>query len=182
MAVDDKYAAPPDLGRVIEKNSEEFMRISAELLIRENKNVGVVMTKKSLCCVEGCTAQEQHNTDGMCKRHFSERERTVLAALTASLEAGEVEDADEWDEKVTIDIIDESGWVQPVMVADTFGMVINGDGKKVPFGVDELVYLAIDEAMEAKKSEWFVELSGMKPGRALCGAADMVRAVESLGY
>lgn len=41
LAIDTKYAGPPDLGRVIPKGSEEFERIAAELLARENKGLGV---------------------------------------------------------------------------------------------------------------------------------------------
>jgi hypothetical protein len=177
MAVDEKYACPPDLGRVIVKGSEEFMRISAELLMRENNGLGDVMSKKSLCCVEGCTAQEQHNTDGMCKRHFSERERTVLAALTASLEAGEVEDADECDEEVTIDIIDESDWVQPALLAEE-GSRSRMDIQRNPSGIDELIYFAIDEALEEKKQLMLAELSGLPPGKTICVAAGYLERIS----
>jgi hypothetical protein len=90
--------------------------------------------------------------------------------------------SDGWEEEPPAEEIYESGWVQPVVPPDLFGMVTNGKGDEVPFGIDRVIYMAISEAMEIKKAEWLVELSGLKPGKAVCFAASMVRAVESLGY
>lgn len=71
--------------------------------------------------------------------------------------------------------------VAPVVKPKSVSMVVNGDSC-VPFGVSEVVWLALDEAFAAKKAEWASELSGMKPGRAICLTASMIHAVESLGY
>lgn len=61
-------------------------------------------------------------------------------------------------------------------------LVVNRDGNSVPFGVDKVIWMALEEAFQAKKHDWMVELSGMKPGRAICLASQMIRATESLGY
>jgi hypothetical protein len=62
----------------------------------------------------------------------------------------------------------------------TFGKVVNGDGERVPFGVDEVIWFALEDALNAKKREWMVELSGLKPGRAICRTAEILKIVE--GY
>lgn len=56
---------------------------------------------KTLCNVKGCDRLAQANTDGMCKSHFSGRPSRKL--VQASIVA------------VAANVIDESGWVQPVM-------------------------------------------------------------------
>ena len=67
-------------------------------------------------------------------------------------------------------------------VPANFGKVTNGDGKLVSFGVDELIWHALGDAWNTKKNEWMVELSGVKPTSAVCRCAQMVKAVEQLGY
>ena len=62
----------------------------------------------------------------------------------------------------------------------TFGKVINGDGNRVPFGVDEVIWFAVENTLNAKKNEWMVELSGMTPERAVCRTAEMVMSVAAL--
>lgn len=64
----------------------------------------------------------------------------------------------------------------------SFGLVVNGDGDSVPFGTDLVIVQALREAWAAKEAEWLAELSGLKPGKAVCFAAQMVKAVEGLGY
>lgn len=67
--------------------------------------------------------------------------------------------------------------------ADSFpGTVTNADDQQVPFGVDAVIYLALREAWQEKEREWLCELSGLKPGKAIAIAHQMVTAVETMGY
>lgn len=163
LALDIKYAGVPDVGRVIPKGSPEFERIAAELLAREN--AGVDMAVK-FCSVPGCKKMAQHGCGGMCKAHYSAAQREAGAVAETghayALESGESAD--------------------DLVCHVPSGKVANGVGESVPFGVDPVILLALREAWAAKEAGWLVELSGLKPGQAVCYAASMVKALEGLGY
>lgn len=116
---------------------------------------------KPRCSVAKCTRQAQHGTDGMCKRHHT------MALNEAGLSA---------EQHV------QSGVVAVEALPESFGLVTNNMNQQVPFGVDEVIYLALEEAFAAKKHDWLVDLSGLKPGKAIMYAANMVRAIEGLDY
>jgi hypothetical protein len=82
------------------------------------------------------------------------------------------------------EVIDESGWAQPVLVTvpESFGLVVNAEGKQAASGTDPVVVLALREAWHAKEAEWLADLSGLKPGQTIAWAVSMVAAVEGLGY
>lgn len=116
---------------------------------------------KPRCSVANCDRQAQHGTDGMCKRHHT------MALNEAGLSA---------DQPV------QSGVVAVEALPEPFGKAINGEDAAVSFGVDAVILLALDEAFAAKKHDWLVELSGLKPGKAVMTAASMVQAIEGLEH
>jgi hypothetical protein len=130
---------------------------SAEIDIAATK-LASKPSSKPRCSVAGCDKQAQ--TQGLCKRHHT------LARLEAGVEQT------------------SAAAIKPeqIIVPDDFGKVINGVGNMASFGVDPVIFLALTEAMEAKKADWFVKLSGLKPGQAIMCTADMVRAIEKLEF
>lgn len=165
LEIDTKYAGAPDMGRVIPKGTPEFERIASELLARENKGSGVVDmgTKGKVCDVTGCSSPDWKG--GKCWKHHPEN--------VAKREAKEAEKAAAVPPPVAEPVVD---------LPAGFGMVVNGAGDPVQFGVDPVILMALREALQAKEAGWLVELSGMKPGKAVCSAASMVKAIEGLGY
>lgn len=258
LEIDNKYAGKPDTGRVIPKGSEEFERIAAELLARENKVLGVLDmgTKGKTCDVTDCTTMDWRN--GKCWKHHpinvAKREQkeavapdpVVVAAMVAAPAPAVSVDKPNWricsvpgcehfvtrqrlcwshlkargiDPKSGKALVVEAhvenlppAGVSPLAEARTlldaclqdwtddtpsnfanivaanvsgpgiFGMVANDAAAPASFDTDPVILLALREAWAAKEADWLTELSGLKPGKAVCFAAKMVEAVEGLGY
>lgn len=192
LAIDTKYAGAPDMGRVIPKGSPEFERIAAELLARENKTGGDMGTKGKVCDVDGCSAFQWKA--GKCWRHHPEhvaKREAKAAAKVAAVPPPVAEPVADlpanFSEPVGMQFCEECGVIpcacfDEVALPIDFGKVVSGDGEPVPLGVDPVILLALREAWAAKEAAWLVELSGLKPGKAVCRAAGMVKAVEGLGY
>jgi len=71
--------------------------------------------------------------------------------------------------------------IQPVDAPGAdFGLVQNGDGNLVQFGVDPLVVMALNEALGELQQAWLVTLSGLSPCRTLSLAHSMVETVRGL--
>lgn len=173
LAIDTKHAGAPDMGRVIPKGTPEFERIASELLARENKCSGVDMAVK-FCTVPGCKKMAQWGKNGMCTAHHS---AAKAAAFVAAV-----------DEPAVVAVAEgckECG-VTPCACFEDAAAVVDiapvSEPAAPPVAVDPVLLLALREAWATKESEWLADLAGMKPGKAVCCGAGMVRAVEGLGY
>lgn len=149
--IDERYAGVPDMGRVIPKGSEEFKRIAAGLLARENAGVADMAVK--FCTVAGCKKMAQHGCEGMCKAHFGAAQREAGAVVKPghayALEPGEV-----------------------IFTPDPPARITNS--------VDPLVVSALREVFAEKEAEWVARLSGLKRSQAICRMAGMVEALGAL--
>jgi hypothetical protein len=69
-----------------------------------------------------------------------------------------------------------------VSVSASFGKVTNAVGDKAAFGVDPVIVMALRDAWAEVEQSWLIDLSGVKPGTAICYAAKMLDALKGLGY
>jgi hypothetical protein len=127
---------------------------------------------KQTCTVAGCTKAAQHGKDGMCKRHHT------AAMLEAGMDpVGRV-----------IEHIELAAAVQVKEVLDTYGVALSthksnvGDGKGGSIIVDPVIANALADAWIVKRNEWLLELTSLKPGKAIVTTAKMIEALEGLGY
>lgn len=154
-----------------------------------------VAVKSKICSVEGCSTVV--HARGMCWKH--ERSELGIDPNTGkplTVKAKPVKSAVKSGRpgKVVSTLLVQDGEpfapglnVHYKQAADLDaalmeGLVVNAAGEHVPFGVDPVILLALREAWATKEAQWLSELSGLKPGKAICYTADMVAAVEDLGY
>lgn len=95
--------------------------------------------------------QKYISREGLCKQHWNEKQ--AVAPVVVSDDLSQIHDS---------------------------GDLVNSDGDKVSFGVDELLYKGLTNALAELEARWLVELSGLKPMTAICRAAQMIDAVRGL--
>lgn len=199
---DDDYFACFACSRLIAIESLQGKNISDS----NNQEDGDMSSKKP-CIIEGCkspiwkgdhcykhhpeTIEAKKNNPNSAENRSAKApvktiedavaDHTELYKRDEAMQVAEIKSCDECG-VIPCDCQENAEEVVPVSVPDNFGKVVNGDGDYVSFGVDEFVYLAIDEAMEAKKREWLVDLSGVSPLAAVGRLAGMVKAIQALGY
>lgn len=173
--IDDRYAVSPDLGRVIERGSDEFIRISAELLARENKGLEVVMSAKGVCkeCGKGVVSLPARGLCSVC--YAAVRKAEDLKPIPKPKPVPKVKASD-------------------VPVSDDFGKVKNVAGDLVSFGVDQVILEALRDAFEAelqkesaaarlayaaRERELLPLLSGLSAGKAVCYTARIIEKFEA---
>lgn len=128
----------------------------------------------------GCGKHLKYESGGLCggcnQKRRMEKKQTDAPANNAQ----------ETHEQHTVDVWEPIEQLSDPAPADSvpanFGKVKNGDGELVSFGVDELIWQALEDAWAAKKHEWMVDLSGVKATSQICRCAAMIKAVEQLGY
>ena len=131
---------------------------------------------------EGCTAHSWKG--GYCWKHHPENIANNKAACADKAEIRKIHKGEALVQVQQIVLCDECGNDPCLCVAalpESFGKVVNGNGDRVTFGVDEVIWFALEDALNAKKREWMVELSGLKPARAICRTAEILKAVEVWG-
>lgn len=173
---------------------------SKQLATEKRPAMTAAAKPKPVCTVDGCTKQAQHGTNGMCKAHHSQalREASVdtgiakMEGLNTARLNGVVTDP-----RITFECphchcalsnaeaeeLHCPTCGMPMQThMDLAGNTFTPPVDTAPIGVDPIIYQALTEAMGAKMHGWLAELSGLTPGRAICFAAQMVHAIDGLGY
>lgn len=146
----------------------------------EVKNMG------SPCNFEGC--DKFNVVGGFCTVHAKERGlgHLIEAKNTKSRAKGKAKRLASVSTTVAVDKViahvKKAAKVQVKEIPDSFGLVENIEKQMVPFGTDPVVVMALREAWAAKEAEWLADISGLSPLKTLARAAQMVEAVEALGY
>lgn len=128
-------------------------------------DIDVEVGEMALCIIKGCTKKAQ--IQGQCKSHFhGTTPRTPRAALTsgqAKVEQG-------------FDVVDDSGWVQPVMVQAPVVPSVQE--------ISSIDYIAfLRQLFDAKVEEWVAELnSAANPKERARFYLAMCDAAEGLGF
>jgi hypothetical protein len=171
----------------------------------------VVSMAAKKCSVPGCPKNAQGGCDGKCKSHFNGTPgrqavyvKTADAVKPVSVHAkptvimcggcgkdivscecpvGPCDTCGTFpcscfDEDVTYNPVELD--LRETPVTDDFGRVVIGES--MPFCVDEILYLALEEAFISKRNKWLEELSGLKPGKAICVTAHMLSAIDGMGH
>lgn len=60
------------------------------------------------------------------------------------------------------------------------GRVTNMDGEQVEFGVDPVIFAALDEALSDLRTSLLIDLSGLAPGRAICETYRKLERIQTL--